>query len=341
MKIPNENWIHAIGIMLLVMINITGNPISAETTLASGLLAWLALAVIIAMQWLGIVWCVRWSWRRFPGLSQVKERLLLSFFSSILWVTPLMVAADFALIILMQSETVDFTGVRVVYYFSNAFIFCFTGIGVTEAIYYYARLRQSEKEKEELQRINLLTQYDSLKQQVSPHFLFNSLNSLSSLIAIEPKKAEKFVEELSFVYRYLLQNNREELAPLQRELDFIHSYFHLLKTRFGDALQVAIDVPPLFYNYKIPPLTLQLLVENAVKHNEISTENPLKISISIEKDDRLCIANNLQRRLVSVPSERVGLANIMAKYRLLGQPEAEVHETNEAFIVSLPLIKNV
>jgi sensor histidine kinase YesM len=341
MKIPNENLVHGIGITLLILINITGNPIPAETSLASGLLAWLTLAAIIAAQWTGIVWCVRWSWRRFPELSQVKQRLILSFLSSILWATPLMVAADFTLMVFMENGTYDFTGKQVVYYLSNAFIFCFTGIGVTEAIYYYARLRESEKEKEELQRINLLTQYDSLKQQVSPHFLFNSLNSLSSLIAIEPKKAEKFVEELSFVYRYLLQNNQEELAPLRRELDFIHSYFHLLKTRFGNALQVNIEVPPAFYNHKIPPLTLQLLVENAVKHNEISTENPLAISISIEKDHRLRIANNLQRRLVAVPSEKVGLANIMAKYRLLGQSDVEVQETEGAFIVSLPLIKSV
>ncbi|MBK9488505.1 MAG: histidine kinase [Haliscomenobacter sp.] len=183
-----------------------------------------------------------------------------------------------------------------------------------------------------------MAQYDSLKQQVNPHFLFNSLNSLSSLIGQAPDKAELFVQEMSQVYRYLLQNSRDELSTLQRELNFIHSYLHLLLTRFGTALQVQIDVANEFREFRIPPLTLQLLVENAVKHNEVSSEKPLKLTISIDQG-RLKVSNNLQKRIITAYSEKIGLANIMARYRILGYPAVEVIDDGESFTVLLPLIK--
>lgn len=209
--------------------------------------------------------------------------------------------------------------------------------GISEAVHQYEQLLQLAHEKEELMRLNLMAQYDSLKQQVNPHFLFNSLNSLSSLISVNPPQAEKFVEEMSGVYRYLLQSSREELTSLGAELDFLHSYLHLLKTRFGNALQVAVEVPAQWLNHRIPPLTLQLLVENAVKHNIVSATQPLLLNISVE-NDRLRVSNNLQPKVLNLPSEKVGLANIMARYRLLHQPEVVVENLDQQFVVWLPLI---
>jgi two-component system, LytTR family, sensor kinase len=335
-----ERWVHLIGISILILLNIMGNPIASGTGLVRGLSGYLALSGVIAAQWFGILWAVRRSRRKYPDLSQVRERLLLSFGFSIIWVAPLMGIADFsAMNLLAGGGHYGLDGWKAINFVFNAGILSFTVIGATEAVYNYHQLRKAEMEKEELQRINLLTQYDSLKQQVNPHFLFNSLNSLSSLIRIDPMQAERFVEELSHVYRYLLQSNQGELTSLRQELGFIQSFLHLLKTRFGDALQVALEVPEAMQHYKIPPLTLQLLVENAVKHNEVSSENPLRLSIAINVAGRLEVKNNLQKKLVAVPSEKVGLANIMAKYKLLGQPEVEVRETENEFIVSLPLIQ--
>lgn len=340
MTTPNEKWVHLLGIGILALVNVVNTPIPENTSLALGLLSYLVLIGLIAVQWLNIVWQVKRAWRWYPGLDQVKFRLGYSFLFSILLATPLMLFTRFTTDKLMGYPDAEWSVGIFLSYFVNASILCFTGIGATEAVYYYARLRKSEQEKDELLRINLLAQYDSLKQQVNPHFLFNSLNSLSSLIQIDPVKAEKFVEELSHVYRYLLQNSQEELTPLHRELGFIRSYLHLLQTRFGDAFVVNIQVPEGAKHLLIPPLTLQLLVENAVKHNEVSSENPLYLNIVVVEGNWLKVSNNLQKKTGAIPSEKVGLANIMAKYRLLGQAEVQVRDTGAEFIVLLPLIKH-
>jgi len=340
MMTPNEKWIHLLGIGILALVNVVNTPISENKGFGAGLLGYSVLILLIAGQWLTIVWQVKRAWQRFAGLEQVKSRLVFSFLYSISLVTPLMLFTHFAVEKLMGYPGTEWNTGIFLSYFVNAFILCFTGIGATEAVYYYTRLRESEQEKEELLRINLLAQYDSLKQQVNPHFLFNSLNSLSSLIQVDPSKAEKFVEELSHVYRYLLQSSKDELTPLHRELGFIRSYLHLLQTRFGEGFVVTLEVPQAAQHLLIPPLTLQLLVENAVKHNEVSSENPLRLNIVVVEENWLKISNNLQKKTGAIPSEKVGLANIMAKYRLLGQLEVQVRDTGTEFIVLLPLIKH-
>ncbi|MBL7729413.1 MAG: histidine kinase [Dinghuibacter sp.] len=222
---------------------------------------------------------------------------------------------------------------------SSLILACFF-MGIFEAIYYFNKLNLVEKEKKELERINLQGQFDSLKGQVNPHFLFNSLNSLRQLVLKDPQKAAHYVEEMSDVYRYLLRNNDGELTALRNELGFIQSYCHLLKTRFDEGLQVQFNVPDRWLSWQLPPLTLQMLIENCVKHNIISISQPLHINVTVNEKGQLLVSNNLQKKLNSVPSEKVGLANIITKYRYLGYPDVAVTETNTEFVVSLPLIKN-
>ena len=174
---------------------------------------------------------------------------------------------------------------------------------------------------------------------MNPHFLFNSLNSLSSLIATDPEKAEEFVEEMSRVYRYLLRSNEEQLTSLQREVEFIESYNLLLKTRFGTGFQLVIKVEESKKEYLLPPMTLQLLIENAVKHNIVDPDKPLIVQL-FTKNEKLVISNNLQKKNKPVASNKIGLNNIIAKYKLLNHPYVEVHETPDAFTVVLPLIKH-
>ena len=213
-------------------------------------------------------------------------------------------------------------------------------VGIYEGFYYFNRLRKVEQEKEELLRVNLQSQFDSLKQQVNPHFLFNSINTVSSLIDKDADRAKKYLAEMSKVYRYLLRTNEEELTTLQTELQFVDSYFHLLKTRFGDGLRLNITVEEAFKSYYLPALTLQLLIENAVKHNSIDKTKPLIIDITTKENGWLSVKNNLQKRINVIPSTKIGLSNIMAKYKLLNQPEVIIHETFKEFSVFLPLIKN-
>ncbi len=215
---------------------------------------------------------------------------------------------------------------------------------VNQAVYEteasYRRIKISQLEAEQLKKEQLQTQFDSLKEQVNPHFLFNSLNSLSSLIATNPGKAEEFVEEMSRVYRYLLRSNEEQLTTLQKEIDFIESYNLLLKTRFGSGFQPVIRIEEELTEWLLPPMTLQLLMENAVKHNIVDPDTPLIVQLYTQ-NEKLVVSNNLQKKNKSVVSNKVGLSNIISKYELLNYPEVEIKETDNEFIVSLPLIKNI
>ncbi len=183
-------------------------------------------------------------------------------------------------------------------------------------------------------------QIRALQAQINPHFLFNSLNTLSSLIDESPRQAGDFVDELSSVYRYLLRANEADLTPLRTELHFIESYFHLLKTRHGEGIRLETAVSDAFADSPLPPLTLQLLVENAVKHNVILPEEPLTVRIRTTPARQLVVENTLQRKRLRVESNGVGLSNIAVKYRLLGQAEPLVEEQNGWFRVTLPLLES-
>lgn len=189
---------------------------------------------------------------------------------------------------------------------------------------------------EKLKQENLQTQLDLLKSQINPHFLFNSLNTLSALVSNNPQ-AERFIDELSSIYRYLLQNNHTTLCTLNEEIQFIQSYFHLLETRHGDGIKMAINIEPDYFHYLIPPLTLQLLIENAAKHNVVSKSTPLTIQL-YNQHDKLIVENNLNQKNTFVVSNNVGLSNITTKYQLLDNKNIDIVQDEKTFKVVLPLI---
>ncbi|MDD4971216.1 MAG: PAS domain S-box protein [Paludibacter sp.] len=189
-----------------------------------------------------------------------------------------------------------------------------------------------------LQKENLQSQFDVLKQQVNPHFLFNSLNVLTSLIKLEPDLAEKFSEQLSKVYRYVLENKDNELVDLNTELNFLDAYIFLLNIRFVDKLRVNIDIPSNRRSDQIIPLAMQLLIENAIKHNIMSKSEPLTIDIFIDSDNYLNIVNNLQERPSQLVSTGVGLKNIQNRYLLLNNTAPAFEKTETHFIAKVPLV---
>ncbi len=211
--------------------------------------------------------------------------------------------------------------------------------GIYEGIYFFRKWREAFVEAEALKKANLQSQLDSLKGQINPHFLFNSLSSLSSLIAEDSKRAEKFVDELASVYRYLLQTNEKDLTEVGKELEFITAYFHLLKTRFTGGIELEITIEEKYLNCLIPPLTLQILIENAVKHNVILPERPLTIKVKTDKEDALVVENNLQKKNARAISNKMGLENIATKYILLKQRKIIIRESEDRFAVTIPLIK--
>jgi sensor histidine kinase YesM len=209
-----------------------------------------------------------------------------------------------------------------------------------QADYVLEKYKESVEEKEMLQQLSMEQEFDTLKSQVNPHFLFNCFNTLSSLISEDKQKAEVFLNELSKVYRYLLRNNEDGLSTVGNEIKFIQSYYRLLQTRHGDAVQIHMEIDKRYEPYLLPSLSLQLLVENVVKHNVLSKKRPLEIDIFTTAGNKLVVNNNLQRRTIKAPSNRVGLENIKAKYNLLKQSGFQVIEDEKNFTVVLPLIWN-
>jgi LytS/YehU family sensor histidine kinase len=200
------------------------------------------------------------------------------------------------------------------------------------------QLTEANTQLLKLQKENLQSQFEMLKQQVNPHFLFNSLNVLSSLIKLEPDLAERFTEHLSKVYRYVLENKDCELVKLSTELEFLEAYLFLLSIRFENKLQVKLNIPSSKRELMVIPLALQLLIENAIKHNAMSQKSPLIINIFIDNENYLVVKNNLQERESFIPSTGVGLKNITHRYMLLNLKEPQFKRTNSEFIASVPLI---
>ena len=179
--------------------------------------------------------------------------------------------------------------------------------------------------------------YENLKQQLNPHFLFNSLTSLSSLITTEPKIARQFVYQMSKIYRYILKSSENEIVPLINEISFATTYVKLQQTRFSEGFVVSINVSEEFNHRKIVPVTIQNMIENAIKHNIIDAESPLIIDITVE-EDYLVVKNNLQKKSVVESSNKHGLVQIKSLYKYLIDKPIVISETAEHFIIKIPLI---
>jgi two-component sensor histidine kinase len=211
-------------------------------------------------------------------------------------------------------------------------------LGIYELAYHFARMRHVEQQRDRFEKEKLQAELQQLKGIVNPHFLFNNLNSLSSLISESPAQAEAFLDELTKVFRYLLRNNDTELTTLAQELQFMHSYYHLLQTRYGKAISMNVEIDPACEPYLLPPLTLQLLVENAVKHNRVHKEAPLRIELFTDGARRLVVRNNLSAREQRIESTGIGLRSINSRYSLLNHEPLTIRKEGGFFCVLIPLI---
>jgi two-component system, LytTR family, sensor kinase len=211
-------------------------------------------------------------------------------------------------------------------------------LSIYELAFHFALLRSTERQRDRLEKEKLQAELQQLKGIVNPHFLFNNLNSLSSLINENPSKAEDFLDELTKVFRYLLRNNDTELTTLAQELEFMNSYCHLLQTRYGQGFSVEVNIDRVCESYLLPPLTLQLLVENAVKHNQVDKEEPLRIELFSDEERRLMVRNNLSVKKHAVESTGIGLRSINSRYTLLNHEPPTVRKDAGFFWVVIPLI---
>ncbi len=200
------------------------------------------------------------------------------------------------------------------------------------------KLRERILHSTQLQKENFQAQVQSLKNQVNPHFLFNSLNVLSSLIKRNQNQAREFVHRLSKVYRSFLDHSHKQLIPLEKEMELTEAYIYLLKTRFGENVRFKIDLLKDDMNLQLPPGCLQMLVENAIKHNASTRKKPLVVEIC-SGEGRLEVKNNLQPRQEKVESTKTGLQNIRKRYEYLSDQEVQFRKTDHEFIAILPLLK--
>ncbi|HQW92982.1 MAG TPA: histidine kinase [Ferruginibacter sp.] len=229
---------------------------------------------------------------------------------------------------------------------STEFWMCYgIALGITliamviwEGDFIFQQWKESLTENEKYTQLSLQGEFDMLKSQVNPHFLFNCFNTLSSLITEDKHRAEVFLNELSKVYRYLLRNNENGMSTLKNEIRFIRSYYELLKTRHGDAIQLQIETDKRYDDYLLPSLSLQMLVENAVKHNALSKSLPLQIEVFTTVGNKLVVNNSIRQRAQKAPSGEVGLKNIRQKYALLNQAGFQVMNDGKQFTAVLPLI---
>lgn len=209
-------------------------------------------------------------------------------------------------------------------------------------IFYQSHTARAIKQKNEyLEKEKLKAELQQLKGIVNPHFLFNNLNSLSSLISENPQQAQDFLDELTKVFRYLVRNNQTELTTLGKELQFIQSYFNLLETRYGAGITLTKKIDPTHLDLMIPPLTLQLLVENAAKHNAVHRDNPLHIEIISNGDRKLMVRNNILPRKGNVESTGIGLQNIATRYAIMNEAVPVIEKDEKFFTVSISLIDSI
>jgi hypothetical protein len=210
------------------------------------------------------------------------------------------------------------------------------GLSVGAIIFIVLLWQSSLKREQQLREEKLIFQNETLKNQVNPHFLFNSLNTLTSLVATQPGVAEDFIHRLSSIYRYILENSQKNRVPLNVELTFIRDYFFLHQIRDDGKIQLDINVDENV-KYEILPVSLQILVENCIKHNKATRESPLIISIFIE-NKHIVVRNNLQKMAVRLKSTEIGLKNLAQRVSLSTGKVLIIEETNNEFTVKIPLL---
>lgn len=275
---------------------------------------------------------------RFPSDEQLLRRLSIClsifFLMSAVYISFLLLIYDYFDFYGYEYAEKDFTRAYIAFVVINVFL-----TFLNEGVYRFERYKATATETEELKKEYMHSQLLGLKSQMNPHFLFNSLNTLSSLIHEDAEQAEDFLDHMSKVYRYLLRNNEEQLVTIETELGFIRSYYYLLKARHADGLEIQVEVPASDQDKLIPPLTLQMIVENTLSLNSVSRTNPLVISIG-NRGSRLTVRNNVQPKMNVTEEAFEVLENISNKFRLLCQQEILICENAEERVIELPMIPN-
>lgn len=333
-------WIFAGVVPIIVLVYNTlifGNRFFTEGKVF--LWASLSTFLILGSFWFIFTWIAVTLRNRFPKDSDLMKRMLISIFLFII-INALIVTILFWGYDYFHFLNYELNQVRYQWTLLSAAIFNVFVTILHEGVDSFDKWKKTMLETQQLKKEYMQSRLLGLKSQMNPHFLFNSLNSLSSLISEDTATAEKFLDEMSKVYRYLLRSD-DRLVTLGTEVQFLHSYYYLLKVRYGDGINLSLQIKEEQFGLLMPPLTLQLLVENTFTANTMSKDSPLNITISSLGDQWLQIQHNLQPkiRIGMQESEPAGLDNIINKYRLLCRQTVTIRQTEKQRIIHIPLIE--
>ncbi len=276
----------------------------------------------------------RRDWKK----GQTIKRVLIGIFgSTVITLTALFFLRTFISVLLYDVPFDKFIRNETWQGYSFGIWITLTIVSIFHVIFFYNRYQKNKIKEQKVIAGAASARFDALKNQLDPHFLFNSLNVLTSLIEENPKNAQKFTTSLSKVYRYVLEQKNKDLITVDEELDFARTYMSLLKMRFEDS--IIFEIPDKAQNpeSKVVPLSLQLLLENAVKHNMVTSSKPLRIKI-YEKEGMLIVENNLQPKQIVKKSSGVGLENIKQRYQLLSNKKVSINQQANRFAVAIPML---
>lgn len=326
--------LYAIVVMQLVSL---GMPENAEFQLQipKGLFLFFYL-LFFNLNVEGSLFFDRYLNKKHPWYSNPKKRLFIQIGVIILW-TFISIGIPFTAWYFINGQSLIYPKAPVIIFICSV-VFLIGFIGISVAINFFKQWKDSLLNAEHYKKEKLKADYRVLQNQVNPHFLFNSLNVLISEIKHNPTNAEDFTRKLSKVYRYVLQSKNHDLISLKKELEFIDSFIFLHKVRIGDALEYSVNISDKALQTQLPPLTLQILIENAIKHNVANEENVLKISIESGSDNTLIVSNNLQI-IDTVDSTYTGLSNLSKRFELLKKDGFTYGKQEEKFVVTIPLIE--
>lgn len=288
--------------------------------------------------WKGMVYLTEKLEQKLPWLEHPVKRMIYQVLVLFIFFVLVIFAGLSVWIILSEDLEFSTAAGEMIPSLKVALIFMFLSLLAGNAVLFFKNWKEATIQQEELKRAHLALQYQSLKDQVRPHFLFNSLSSLATLINTDAEKATHFVHKLADVYRYVLEQRENELVSLKEELQFLEDYIYLQKIRFGESLKVEYSLE-LDQTRMVIPLALQMLVENAIKHNEISDQSPLTVEILSTGQNHIIIKNNLQKKEVPEESLGMGIENLRKRIEVFSKEPLQIFEESGAFIVRIPTIQ--
>ncbi len=276
-----------------------------------------------------------------PWLKKPTMRFFLTALLETISGILILTAVNYLIFIVIQRQQIDILYSKTYEGLKYLVSFIIISIILINLSHFFTSWRQAALNEEKLKREKLLIEYEALKNQVNPHFLFNSLTALSSLVYKDQEKAVIFIREFSNVFRYVLESREKEVVDLATEKKLVESVAYLYRIRYEDSLQINISLPDAADKYIIP-MALQMLLENAIKHNTISAGKQLIVEIGEEKN-YIIVKNNLQPKKTEIVSSKIGLENIKSRYKYLSDKDVLVVVSDESFVVKIPVlsIKNV